>query len=105
MSEEKLAIEQMMFWQNHNMWLIVLMFVSGAVGRSLLNTEPFNSRRLAGEIILSVLGAITLYSFNLMQGMSTLQIIFLGGLASMGGVRSITWAIKFGQKLKASGVL
>jgi len=69
----------------------------GSVARSFISHEPFCLRRFVGEMLLSIIGAIVLWSFGLLQGMTELQIIFLGGLASLGGVRMIEWIMKIAK--------
>jgi len=103
MSEEKIAAEQLLMWCNQGFWMVVSMFVAGSVGRTLVSGEAFDGKKLAGEIILSSLAAITLLSFNVMQGMSLPQIIFFGALGSMGGVRTIDWVIRFAKQAKNTG--
>ena len=105
MSEERIAIEQAFSWADRALWSVVFMFMAGTLGRALISNEPFCARRFFGEMILSCLGAITLYSLNLMQGMTPIQIIFFGALGSMGGVRMIEWVIKFAKKVKSAGIL
>lgn len=103
MSEEQLAVLQMTFWREDGLTFVICMFIAGSIGRTLISCEPFNSQKFFGEIILSGLGAITLFYFNVMQGMSPTQIIFFGALGSMGGFRMIEWTIKFAKQVKGSG--
>jgi len=101
------AIEstQPWIWSNRILWSVVVMFVLGSMARAFASNEPFDARKFIGEIIFSAIGAIMLYSMGLMQNMNEVQIIGFGAFASLGGVRSIEWAIKIGHKIKRSGVL
>lgn len=103
MSGEKESVEAAFNWYDPVLWSVIAFFVMGSLGRILVSSDPFDPRKFAGEMILAIIGAIIIYSFNLMQGMSPVQIIFLGSLASLGGVRIIEWAIKFSQQVKKSG--
>jgi hypothetical protein len=73
---------------------LVLIFIVGFLGRSLVSKSPFCWRRVLGELLLACLLATVMWSFGMMQGMSEYQMIFIGGMASLGGVRSIQWIIK-----------
>lgn len=105
MPDKKELINEAFNWTDPVMWSVIGMFVAGTLGRILVSDEPFDSRRFTGEIILSIIGAIILYSFNVMQGMSPIQIIFFGALGSMGGIRLIEWLIKIAKKIQKAGIL
>jgi len=105
MSEEQLAAQTTLQWTNGTFWSVALMFIAGTIGRSLVSSEPFCAKKFFGELILSGLAAVVLYSFNVMQGMSPIQIVFFGALGGMGGIRVVEWVIKFAKKCRASGVL
>lgn len=79
---------------------VAAMMVAGTVGRLLMDDEPIKWRKFAGEVILSVVISITLYSFGVMQSMTEWQIIFIGGLAGIGGVKSVEWAVQIGKAIK-----
>lgn len=85
---------------NGSMWLVIFLMVMGTIGRTLVSNEPFDVKRFSGEVILSVIGAIMLYSFGLLQGMSIPQIILLGSLGSLGGLRILEWLIRLAKQIK-----
>lgn len=87
-------------WKDWTLWSIIGLFILGTLARVLVSNEPFCWRRFLGEIILALIGAILFYSFGLMQGMSTIQIMFFGALSALGGVRLVEWAIKGFAKVK-----
>ncbi|WP_026610700.1 hypothetical protein [Methylocaldum szegediense] len=87
------------------LWTIIGLFMLSAAARNLLSSEPFDPRRFLGEILLSIVGAVIMWSFGLMQGMSTAQIFFIGGLAALGGVRAIEWGLKIMNTVRSSGNL
>ena len=70
------------------------------LARHLVSSEPLDKRRLAGEAILSAIGAVVFWSAGLLQGMSTLQMVFFGSLAALGGVRAVEWGIKIAAAVK-----
>ena len=105
MSDEKEVVTTAFTWADRTLWSIMALFALGALGRILVSSEPFDLRRFAGELILSVIAAVILFSFNVMQGMTTVQIVFFGALGSLGGVRMIEWVIKIARKMKSNGVL
>lgn len=103
MSNEKEAVEVIFSWSDRLLWSVVSLFALGTLGRILVSSEPFDLKRFLGELILSVISAIILFSFNLMQGMSPTQIVFFGALGSLGGVRMVEWVIKIAQRVKMNG--
>ena len=106
MSDEKEVVTSaFQWWSDPLLWSVIAMFILGTIGRILVSDEPFDPRKFFGELILAAIGAIILYSFNLMQGMTPIQIVFFGALGSLGGVRLIEWIIKIAKKVKSSGVL
>lgn len=96
-----IASTQPWFWYSKMLWSIVILFVLGALARALVSNEPFDFRKFTGEIIISAIGAIIMYSLGLMQGMNEIQIVGFGALASLGGLRSIEWTLKLVNKVKS----
>ena len=82
-------------------WTLIALFVMAIVSRTLLSDEPFKLKKFAGEIVLAVIGAILLFSFGVLEGMTPPQLVLAGGLGSLGGVRLLEWGIKVYRKLKA----
>jgi len=89
-------------WCNRILWSVVTFFVVSTMARVFISKEPFDIKRFTGEVLFSVIGAIALYSMGLMQGMNEVQIIGFGAFASLGGVRTIEWAIKIAGRFKDS---
>lgn len=103
MPSEKEAIERgIELWHSldRNFLAITALLVLGTMARSLLSNEPFDFRKLLGELILGLIGAVLLYAFGMLQNMSPMQMLFLGALGGLGGVRSLEWVIKFIQHTK-----
>lgn len=101
MPEKELLSQATQFdWKDYTLWSIVGLFILGALARVLVSSEPFCWRRFLGEIILAAIGAVIFYSFGLMQGMNTIQIMFFGALSALGGVRLVEWGIKGFAKIK-----
>lgn len=100
-----IAESQPWVWGNRMLWSVITMFVLGSVARAFVSSEPFDLRKFIGEILFATIGAIMMYSMGLMQGMNEIQIIGFGAFASLGGVRSVEWALRIAHKIKKSGVL
>ena len=99
MSPEK-ELTESAIQMDRTLWAFILMVIMGTVGRILVSDEPFILRRFAGEILLAFVGGSMLYAVGLLQDLNTLQLIVLGGLAGLGGVRTIEWLIKIARKVK-----
>lgn len=100
-----IASTQPWFWYSKMLWSVVIMFVMGALARTLVSSEPFDCKKFAGEMIISAIGAVMMYSLGLMQGMNDIQIVGFGALASMGGLRGVEWILKLINKIKKIQVL
>ena len=81
-------------WMDPQLWYFVVVFVMALLAKHLVSAEPLDKKRLAGEAILSIIGAIAFWAAGLLQGMSVLQMIFFGSMSALGGIRSIEWLIK-----------
>jgi hypothetical protein len=103
-SEAQLAANNALDFGDKVLWTVMGLFMLSAAARNLLSPEPFDPRRFLGEILLSVVGAVIMWSFGLMQGMSTAQIFFIGGLAALGGVRAIEWGLKIMNSVKTGNI-
>lgn len=91
---EKELVNGHSIWFDPEMWMIIGLFLTGYVARTLVSREPFDKRRFFGEAILTVIGAVGFYAAGLLQGMNPLQMIMFGCLGSLGGLRAIEWTIK-----------
>lgn len=85
------------------LWSIVTLFILGAVARALVSNEHFDARKFTGEVIIASIGAVIMYSLGLMQGMTEVQIVSFGALASLGGLRGIEWTLKIINTLQRTG--
>lgn len=81
-------------WMDRTLISFIGMGVVGAMARVFVSQEPFDVRRFAGELMMAALTGVMLYSFGLLQGLSTPQMMFLGSLGGLGGVRLAEWMIK-----------
>lgn len=84
-----------------NFWTVLTMFCLAYLARTLVSKEPLDWKRLLGELILTAISAIALYSAGLLNGMSPLQMVFAGALGSLGGLRAVEWMIKIAIQIKA----
>jgi len=73
---------------------VLLLFTAGTVARTLLSPEPINWKKFVGEMIFSAIGAVTFQAYQITQHMSNVEIIFLGGMTSLGIIRSMEWILK-----------
>jgi len=79
---------------------LVALMVFGTLGRILNSNEPLDMRRLVGELILASIGAVLLYAFGILNGMNYYQIIAVGALGGLGGVRLLEWTIKIWKQVQ-----
>lgn len=84
---------------SRTLWALVGIFLLGALSRILLTEERLTYRRVAGEILLALLGAVIMYTFGLMQEMPVSQMLFYGSFASLGTLRLLQLLIKVVQGL------
>ena len=76
---------------------VIMLFIMGAVARALVSPEPLDWRRLVGEAILSAIGAVVVFNFGVIQGMSNPEIMLWGALGSLGGIRILEWVIRIAR--------
>lgn len=82
------------------LYAIIFMLWLGIVARRLIGDEPINKRKLAGELLLSMIFGVGLWAFGLLQGLGGLQLITLAAFAALGGGRSIELLIRLIVQLK-----
>lgn len=83
-------------------WMMLFLIVTGMLGRVLVSGEPFDAKKFAGEIALSIVGAAILYFYGILQSMSVPEMIIYGGLTGLGGVRLIEWVIKIIKAIRSA---
>ena len=76
------------------LWMVIGLFMIGTLARTLISKDPFDVKHFAGEMLLSAIGGVALYFGGLLRGMTPVELIFMGALAGMGGVRMIEWTFK-----------
>lgn len=79
---------------------LVAMMVFGTIGRILVSDDPFDWRRFTGELILAAIAAVLLYAFGMLNGMSFYQVLAVGALGGLGGIRLLEWAIKIWKQVQ-----
>jgi len=82
------------------MLTMIGLFMVAAIGRILVSNEPFDWRKFTGEVCLAIVGAVILYSFGMLQQMDFYQMLILGGLGGLGGVRLIEQFIKLSRAIR-----
>lgn len=102
MTPEREIAQQGFSWVDQTLLSFIVMILMGTLARVFMSNEPLDWRKLAGEAMLAVLGAVMLYSFGLLQGLTMPQMMFLGALGGLGGVRMLEWMIKIARKVKES---
>ena len=89
---------------NSETWKIAALVFSvlglGQLGRTLKQKEPINWRVFAGEMCLTAVFAITLIALGILENMSFWQIVFVGGMAGLGGVKSLETVFQIYNKIK-----
>lgn len=79
--------------------IVMAMMVGGTLSRALMSDSAFDPKKLAGEIILAMIGTVIIVYAGWMEGLSDVRIISYGGLCSLGGVRLISWGIGLYRKI------
>jgi len=100
---ERIINSEGWIWGDEMLWSIVCMFVLGSMARTFVSNEPFDCKKFGGEVIFSFIGAVMMYSAGLMQGMSEVQIVGFGAMASLGGVRMFEWFMRIAKNVKDAG--
>lgn len=100
MPPEREIVEQGFSWADQTLVSFIVMILMGAIARVFVSNEPLDLRKLAGEAMLAVLGAVMLYSFGLLQGLTVPQMMFLGALGGLGGVRLLEWIMKIARRVR-----
>lgn len=103
MPPEREAVDVAFTWTDKTLLSFVAMFVVGAMARVFISDEPFDFRRFAGEVMLAALAAIMMYSFGLLQGLTLAQMMFLGSLGGLGGVKVVEWLLQIIKTAKDAG--
>ena len=80
-------------------WIMTAMGL-GILGRTLMTQKPINWREFFGELCLATVCSGTLLAFGMLQGMEFWQIVFIGGLAGIGGVKSLEWSVQIYKALR-----
>ena len=91
---ETLVDTSVVNWTDRSLWVVVGIILLGHLARNLVSDEPFNLKKFIGEMLLSGIGAIAIYLLGILQGLPESQIILIGSLTSLGGVRALEWAAK-----------
>lgn len=73
-------------WLDKTLWTFVFIVLCGFVGRTLIDDRPIDKRRFAGELILTVIGAVGVYFSGLLQGLGAVEMIVAACLCAMGGI-------------------
>lgn len=81
-------------WADKSLWVVVGLILLGHMARNLVSDEPFNLKKFIGEMLLAGIGAVVIYLFGILQGLPEIQIILIGSLTSLGGIRALEWAAK-----------
>ena len=79
---------------------VVGLFIIGTMGRILATREEFDLRIFIGELLMGFVGGVVLWSFGLLQSMTFPEMLMVGGLGGLGGVRLIEWIIQIAKKVR-----
>jgi len=97
------VVNEAQIWFDEVLWSVVAMFLMGSMARTFVSEEPFDCKKFFGELLFSTIGAVIMYSAGLMQGMTEIQIVGFGAMASLGGVRMFEWFMKIAKGVRKSG--
>ncbi len=90
---------------NAEMWRalawIAASLTLGQFGRTLMQQGPINWRVFVGELCLSLVFSGTLLAFGMLQELEFWQLIFIGGLAGIGGVKTLEWCVQIYKAIRA----
>ncbi len=90
---------------NAEMWRalawIATALALGQIGRTLMQQGPINWRVFAGELCLSMVFSGTLLAFGMLQQLEFWQLIFIGGLAGIGGVKTLEWCVQIYKAIRS----
>ena len=81
-------------WLNRDFVSLLSVMMIALIGRTLISSEPINVRRLLGESLLMVVGAVALYASGLLTGMNGLQMLLIACTSSLGTVRGCEWIVR-----------
>lgn len=81
-------------WADKSLWIVVGLILLGHLARNLVSDEPFKLKKFVGEMVLAGIGAIVIYLLGILQGLPEIQIVLIGSLTSLGGIRALEWAAK-----------
>ncbi len=84
---------------NPDLWLVLLMFIAGAISSALLSPEPLTARRLVGDVLRGIIVAITLWAYGIAGKVSVLQLIALAGLSAIAWPHTVNEVTRFAQRL------
>lgn len=73
---------------------ILSLATSGLLAKKLVSDEAIDWRRFAGEWLLAIIGGIGAWSMGVLQGLTFMQMILVGTILGLGGVRTMEWIIK-----------
>lgn len=103
MSHEKDAVDGLTATLQHHPYVyFIFMAMVGAIARALVDEEPFDWRKFAGEMLLAFISGVLLWSLGLLQGLSFEQMIFLGALGALGGVKFVQWLVTIAKAVRSS---
>ena len=98
MTDETTALSDTELWKAIA-WILTAMGL-GTLGRTLTDQRPIDWRVFFGELCLASVCAVTLLAFGMLQGMEFWQIVFIVGLAGIGGVKSLEWSVQIYKALR-----
>ncbi len=99
MTDETTALSNSELWKAIA-WILTAMGL-GILGRALMAQQPINWRVFFGELCLATVCSGTLLAFGMLQGMEFWQIVFIGGLAGIGGVKSLEWSVQIYKAMRS----
>lgn len=89
MTEKEVVIDAYHFWSDPLMWSCIAMVLIGTISRALISSEPLSVRKLAGEALLTAIGAVGIYAAGMLRGADPMEQVLYSSLMSLGGIRVV----------------
>ena len=73
---------------------VLALWILGTIASLLVQAGPLSIRAIVAELLIAVIGAVVFYQFVSIQGWDKPYVILVGGLASLGGTRTMSMIIQ-----------
>ena len=81
-------------WLNRDFISMMGVMMIALIGRTLMGSDPINVRRLIGESLLMIVGAVAMYVSGVLAELNGLQMLLIACTSSLGTVRGCEWIVR-----------